>query len=310
MLKKSKAITKYKKKQIILVLIILIIIISLVVIFGRFVTNSLNNFFLRSGEFYFESDKLSEEGTTLQVDNWSGVDDYTFTVNINTRKNNIETATYDIPYEIKYSTSDNVICNLSKENGIIYASNNSDSFTLTITPNTQLRTGDKVTIDLEVMSTGEYKKTLKGEFILVVGQENISYEITDEKSTPYLELSITNTLSYYTVRESFDSYNVGDRIDVDAYLALSQENKNKCYSGEVKLEFDPNEVLLDMTSEIYNEAKNIETININGNTYIKSFTINVDAISSVDIRFYKVDVTKDYTYPNNNNYSVIKVTSI
>lgn len=310
MLKKSKAITKYKKKQIILVLIILIIIISLVVIFGRFVTNSLNNFFLRSGEFYFESDKLSEEGTTLQVDNWSGVDDYTFTVNINTRKNNIETATYDIPYEIKYSASDNVICNLSKENGIIYASNNSDGFTLTITPNTQLRTGDKVTIDLEVMSTGEYKKTLKGEFILVVGQENISYEITDEKSTPYLELSITNTLSYYTVRESFDSYNVGDRIDVDAYLALSQENKNKCYSGEVKLEFDPNEVLLDMTSEIYNEAKNIETININGNTYIKSFTINVDAISSVDIRFYKVDVTKDYTYPNNNNYSVIKVTSI
>lgn len=310
MLKKSKAITKYKKKQIILVLIILIIIISLVVIFGRFVTNSLNNFFLRSGEFYFESDKLSEEGTTLQVDNWSGVDDYTFTVNINTRKNNIETATYDIPYEIKYSASDNVICNLSKENGIIYASNNSDSFTLTITPNTQLRTGDKVTIDLEVISTGEYKKTLKGEFILVVGQENISYEITDEKSNPYLELSITNTLSYYTVRQSFGNYNLGDRIDVDAYLALSQENKNKCYSGEVKLEFDPNEVLLDMTSEIYNQAKNIETININGNTYIKSFTINIDAISSVDIRFYKVDVTKDYTYPNNNNDSVIEVTSI
>lgn len=310
MLKKSKAITKYKKKQIILVLIILIIIISLVVIFGRFVTNSLNNFFLRSGEFYFESDKLSEEGTTLQVDNWSGVDDYTFTVNINTRKNNIETATYDIPYEIKYSASDNVICNLSKENGIIYASNNSDSFTLTITPNTQLRTGDKVTIDLEVISTGEYKKTLKGKFILVVGQENISYEITDEKSNPYLELSITNTLSYYTVRQAFGNYNLGDRIDVDAYLALSQENKNKCYSGEVKLEFDPNEVLLDMTSEIYNQAKNIETININGNTYIKSFTINIDAISSVDIRFYKVDVTKDYTYPNNNNDSVIEVTSI
>ena len=310
MQKKSKSITKYKKKQIILVLIILIIIISLVVIFGRFVTNSLNNFFLRSGEFYFESDKLSEEGTTLQVDNWSGVDDYTFTVNINTRKNNIETATYDIPYEIKYNASDNVICNLSKENGIIYASNNSDSFALTITPNTQLRTGDKVTIDLEVMSIGEYKKTLKGKFILVVGQENISYEITDEKSNPYLELSITNTLSYYTVRQAFGNYNLGDRIDVDAYLALSQENKNKCYSGEVKLEFDPNEVLLDMTSEIYNQAKNIETININGNTYIKSFTINIDAISSVDIRFYKVDVTKDYTYPNNNNDSVIEVTSI
>ena len=283
--------------------------ISLVVVFGRYITDNINNYFLRSGEFYFESDKLSKEGTTLQVDNWSGVDDYTITINMNSRKNNIEKATYDISYDINYSSTDNVICNLSKEEGIIYASTNTDYFNLTITPNTQLRTGDKVVVDIEVNSTSQYQKTLKGQFILVVGQENISYQITDEVKSPYIELSITNTLSYYTVRESFGSYKEGDRIDTDTYLALSEEDKNKCYSGEIKIEFNPQEVLLDMTSEVYNKAKDIKTTLINGKNYINGFTINIDAISSVDIRFYKVDVTKDYTYPNANNESIIKVTS-
>lgn len=309
MQKKNMTKSKYKKKQLLIVLIVLIALMSLIVIFGRYVTNSINNYFLRSSEFYFESDKLSEDGTTLQVDNWSGVDDYTITINMNSRKNNIEAATYDIPYSISYSSSDNVICNLSKQEGIIYASNNSDYFNLVITPNTQLRNGDRVVVDIEVNSTGEYKKTLKGQFILVVGQENITYQITDETRNPYLELSITNTLSYYTVRESFGSYNRGDRIDTDTYLALSDQDKNKCYSGEVRIEFDPQEVLLDMTSEIYNEAKDIRTTTINGKVYINSFTINIEAISSVDIRFYKVDVTKDYTYPNSSNNSIIKVTT-
>lgn len=309
MQKKNMTKSKYKKKQLLIILIVLIALISLIVIFGRYVTNSINNYFLRSAEFYFESDKLSENGTTLQVDNWSGVDDYTITINMNSRKNNIEAATYDIPYNISYSCSDNAICNLSKTEGIIYASNNSDYFNLIITPNTQLRNGDRVVVDIEVNSTGEYKKTLKGQFILVVGQENITYQITDETRNPYLELSITNTLSYYTVRESFGSYNQGDRIDSDTYLALSDQDKNKCYSGEVRIEFDPQEILLDMTSESYNEAKDIGTTTINGEVYINSFTINIEAISSVDIRFYKVDVTKDYTYPNSSNNSIVKVTT-
>ena len=310
MQKKINTINKYKGKQLLITLVILIALISLVIIFGRYITNNINNFFQRSSEFYFESDKLSENGTTLQVNNWSGVDDYTITINMNSRKNNIEVATYDIPYEISYSASDNIICNLSKQEGIIYASNNTDIFTLTITPNTQLRNGDKVEVDIEVRSTGEYKKILKGKFILVVGQENISYEINDEENSPYLDLSITNTLSYYIVSERFENYNVGDRIDVDTYLNLSEENRNKCYSGKVVIQFNPQEVLLDMTSEVYNSASNIKTSQLDGTTYINGFTIIIDAISSVDIRFYKVDAKQNYTYPNGNNSSIIKVTEI
>ena len=36
--------------------------------------------------------------------------------------------------------------------------------------------------------------------------------------------------------------------------------------------------------------------------------ISIDAISSREIRFYKVDVSQDYTYPNNNN-SIVTITS-
>ena len=121
---------KYKRKQIIILLLILLCVISFVIIFGRYVTNTINNFFLKSKEFYFYSDKLSEDNSVYQVDNWSGVDDYLITINMNSRENNIEAATYDIGYDISYTYSDNVICTISKTKGIIYADTNSDFFNL------------------------------------------------------------------------------------------------------------------------------------------------------------------------------------
>ena len=193
----------YKKKQIIIILAILLCATSFVVVFGRYVTNSINNFFLRSKEFYFNSDKLSENKSVFQIENWSGVDDYTITVNMNSRKNNIQVASYDISYDITYTCSDNAICQLSKESGVISKDTNTDFFNLTITPNTQLETGDRVTVEIEARSTSYYKKTIKGKFTLVVGQENLTYQITDAPDEPYMNLRITNTLSYYVVRQSF-----------------------------------------------------------------------------------------------------------
>ncbi len=299
---------KYKKKQIIILALITLSLLSFVIIFGRYVTNTINNFFVRSKEFYFYSDKLSEDNSVYQVDNWSGVDDYVITINMNSNNNNIESATYDIGYNISYTCSDNAICQLSKTSGTILASTNSDFFNLTITPNTQLSTGDKVVVEVEVNSTAPYKKTLKGKFTLVVGKEKLSYQITDDEQSPYMILSMTNTLSYYTVKEAFGSYTVGQKIDIDTYLALTDEEKKKCYSAIVRIEFDPNEILFDVTNSAYADATNITTTTIGGKTYISGFTISIDAISSREIRFYKVDVSQDYTYPNNNN-SIVTITS-
>ena len=299
---------KYKKKQIIILALIVLCLLSFVIIFGRYVTNTINNFFVRSKEFYFYSDKLSEDNSVYQVDNWSGVDDYVITINMNSNNNNIKSATYDIGYNISYTCSDNAICQLSKTSGTILASTNSDFFNLTITPNTQLSTGDRVVVEVEVNSTAPYKKTLKGKFTLVVGKEKLSYQITDDEQSPYMILSMTNTLSYYTVKEAFGSYTVGQKIDIDTYLALTDEEKKKCYSAIVRIEFDPNEILFDVTNSAYADATNITTTTIGGKTYISGFTISIDAISSREIRFYKVDVSQDYTYPNNNN-SIVTITS-
>ena len=299
----------YQKKQIIIILIILLCSLSFVIVFGRYVTNSVNDFFLRSKEFYFFSDKLSEKRDVFQVDNWSGVDDYTIVVNMNSRKNNIQVATYDIAYDIKYTCSNNAICQLSKTSGVISKEDNTDSFNLTITPNTQLKTGDKVTVEVEATSKTSYKKTIKGKFTLVVGKENLTYQITDKPNNPYMDLRITNTLSYYIVDEAFGGYAQKDKIDIDTYLELSDQDKAKCYSNVVTIAFDPNEILIDITNENYQKATNVTTTVIDQKSYINSITLPIDAISSADIRFYKKDTSQDYTYPNVNSESVVEVTT-
>ena len=298
----------YQKKQLLIILLIILCSMSFVIVFGRYVTNSVNDFFLRSKEFYFFSDKLSDGRSVFQVDNWSGVDDYTIIINMNSRKNNIQVATYDIAYDISYSCSDNVICQLSQTEGIISKESNTDSFNLVITPNTQLQTGDKVTVEVIATSKTTYTKTLKGKFTLVVGQEQLTYQITDEPERPYMDLRITNTLSYYIVDEAFGSHSVKDKIDIDDYLALSDENKAKCHSSVVTVDFNPNEILLDITSENYQKITEETTTIIDGKNYINSITLPIDAISSVDLRFYKVDTSNDYTYPNLDNDSVLTVT--
>lgn len=301
--------TKYAKKQILIIALIILNFISFAIIFGRYLTNNINDFFVRSREFYFFSDKLSDDESIYQVDNWSGVDDYVITINMNSSNNNLEVATYDIGYEIEYTCSDNAICQLSKTEGTILANTNTDFFNLTITPNKQLSTGDKVIVEVAVNSTAPYKKTLKGKFTLVVGKEKLSYQITDSAQNPYLQLSMTNTHTFYIVEEKFSNYNIGDKIDIDTYLNLSDTEKAKCYSALVEIKFDPNEILFDVTNSAYVDATNITTTQIDGKTYINGFSIKIDAISSKEIRFYKVDVSKDYTYPYGNNDSVVKVSS-
>ena len=64
MQRKIKKITNtktYKKKQLLISTLILISIFSFVVIFGRYITNDVKDFFVRSKEFYFYSDKLTED---------------------------------------------------------------------------------------------------------------------------------------------------------------------------------------------------------------------------------------------------------
>lgn len=299
--KRKRKNYKYNIKQFIIVFLLFLNLVFLVSVFGRYVVKNVNNFYARSKEFYFYSDKLDVDNPAYQIENWSGVDDYSIVINMNSFANNLLSTSYDIDYEISYFASDNIICQLSKESGTILGSKKTDFFTLTITPNTILTTGDSVYVEITAKAKSPYEKTIKGRFTLIVGQEQLIYEVEDSANRPYLEVNITNTLSYYTVQEAFDSYVVGDRLSRDKYLELTPANQSKCYSSIITIQFDPDYVLMDMTNNAFVNSISSTQRQKDGFTYIDSITFKIDALSSQKVRFYKVDETQDYT----NNYTNI-----
>lgn len=309
---KKSIIKKYNLKQIIILFVLVVFAISFVSVLARYVLKRVNNFYTSSKEFYFDSDKLKEDNPVYQLENWSGVDPYTITINMNSYGNNLLKTSYDIDYQISYSCSNNALCQISKQDnkGKISANTNSDFFNLVITPNTTLKPGNVVSVTVETNTEEPYQKTLKARFYLIVGDDDFSYEITDNEGSQYLELRVTNTISYYKVKESFDNYNVNDRINTETYLELTDENKQKCYSTMVNLVFNPDDVLLDMTNTNYLNADNITNTTRNNYNYITGIEFKMEPLSGAVVRFYKVDVTKNYTYPNTTGQEpIITVTN-
>ena len=297
---------KSKKKLLYIIICLVIIVSTIMITYGRYIYNGLRDSYLATKSFYFSSDKLTPNRSIYQVDNWSAVDPYPITINLNNRKNNLVHASSDITYEISYVCSSNVICETNSTGGILYTDVETNTFNALITPNTTFKDGDEAFMEITVKSTSPYKKTISGRFILKVGKSGLYYKIDDESLRTYLNFNITNTKDFYLVKEAFDNYSINDRIDRTTYISLSEENKNKCLSAQITLTFDPNKVILDMTNSIYLKKINYTTINIDGYDYINSITFNMDSESSEVVKFYKADTSKNYTYPIINDDSIIE----
>jgi len=297
-----------KKSKLIILLIIFLMLITIVPTLGRYVGRELKNYYLSTKNFYFNADKLEENGIVYQVENWSGVDSYDVTFNMNSYKNNTVYSESDIEYDIKYSCSDNVNCTITKTKGIIYSEKHTDSFTVNLTPKKSLNDGDKAWVEVEATSTFPYKKTLKGKFNIAVGKTGLSYEIIDKEHSKYFEVSITNTFDFYTAREDYGNYKKGEKIDIDTYLNMTETEKQHFASSIVTIDFSPVTALLDMTSTAYLNALETKETTLNNYNYINSLTFKVDALSSYRVKFYKVDSTKNYTYPFVNEQSIVNVT--
>lgn len=296
--------SKYKKLIILLMLLPLFLISTTA---GRYLYVEIRDFYLASKNFYFNSDKLSDPIARYQVDNWSAVDEYPITFNMNSYSNNKKYAKSDITYEVSYRCSSNLLCQISGSYGTIPVSTHTDSFTITLTPNGTFHDGDEAWLEVTARATAPYTKTITGRFVLKVGKMGIYYEIVDKANQPYFDLNITNTLDYYVVRTAFGSHAVGDKIDIDTYLALGNDEKAKCASTIMDLSFNPNTVLLDMTNHNYLNALSSTTTTINSYNYINDFTFKVDALSSTVVRFYKVDATANYTYPFGTSNPIVTV---
>ena len=301
--KPRKKINRFKLTIIVTSLVVLALLL-LRPSWARYVYNGIKNYYYESQSFYFNSNKLSESGTTLQLDNWDGVNSFDIDYEVNSIKNNSIASPHAISYDItrhRCVTAANVTCTITKTNGLIPTNTHKDVFKMTVTPNEALAQGSSVRVEVIVESTDPYEKTLSGVVILNVGVPGISYEISDKANRPYLDFKITNTTNYYQVVTAFGNYQPGAPIEEAVYNNLSPENQAKCTSAKIMLSFDPNVILVDVTSDFYENAYSNTTQIINGKPYVNSITFGMDAVSSISIRFYKVNAANNYTYPNDNH---------
>lgn len=302
---------KFNIKRIICLYVIIFFTLPIGYTFARYAYTEIKTYFLQTRKFYFNSDKLSERGSVIEMTNWSGVGQYSITFNLNSYSNSLLASDENIEYNIQYSCSSNVVCSSenNKTSGTITTQTKTDSFTIVITVPTQtiLHDRDRVELNVTASSTSPYEKTLTGTFRLIVGYYGLSYEVEDSRNNPYLNVKITNTLDYYVVREAFTGYALNSQIDIPTYEGLSNENKAKCASSIVTIQFDPTKILLDMTSQDYQEAESVTYQTISGHQYVKSISFKIDVLSSKQIKFYKTDTSQNYTYPNNGNNSIVNV---
>lgn len=317
-----------------LIFILIKFIIPASVTFSRYVYSKVRNYYLYSKEFYFNSDKLSLEGAYFEADNWSGVDEYRVDINMYSRNNSLETSKVDISYNITYtydvyhsdgkaytdkSASELVDFYISKDSGTIFVeSHNTDYFYFTILPKVTLEDDDYILVTVSTNATTPYKQTISGTFKISIGNLGMRYQIEDEAYSPYLEVTVTNTLNYYTVKKSFTdgtkTYSVNDQISISDYLKLTDEQKQNCNSMTIQMNFDPTQVVIDTTSAMYmlaedNDGHNIQAIPPDNFTYVDSITFDIEAEESKVVRFYKNVVSNDYTYPGDET-PIVEVTMV
>ena len=143
-----------------------------------------------------------------------------------------------------------------------------------VTPKMQIEQNDIITIRIKASTQEPYQKEISCEISLRIQQVLAnSYEIEDVANRNYLTLKIVNT------------HDTG---------------------GNVSLEFDPNVIRIDLNDEAYlNRVEGSEETNADG--YVEKFVFTMEKESAKNIKFYKVDMSQDYTYPSGDATSVIIV---
>ena len=295
-----------KKKKIILfslLVLVLFFVSPIGVTLTRYVTQNIKNYIMEANNFFFNSDKLAYGGTSYGINNWSGVSEIEIQFQLNNHKNNILTSDADITYTVS------VTCNLSANSGTIQRAEKTDNLTLRVNPIRAFNDNESTTVTISATSSSPYVKTLSATFTITVGTRGINYEITDTVGSPYMIFKITNAQDTYKVITPFGSYTQGYVLTNAEYQALSATDKEKCASALVTLTFDPQDVILDTTSDIMKSAT-YTTTRYNNIDYISTITFKVDVMTSMDIRFYKMDPSENYTYPITTNTPIVGFSAI
>lgn len=276
----------------IIFIIFLIALLSTLPSFARYIYNDLKEFYLTSKKFYFTSNLLTVNTAEYNYINWGGTDTYEIECELYSYANELLKLDYDLEVEITCTVPekyrDKIRCGInstaepegyagvvnSKEN--IYATTNETTIKIYIIPLVTIAEGESVQIQISAKTNSPYEKTISCNIELTVQNQGNTFTIDDKEN--------------------------------QSYALLKLKNLNETES-EITLTFDPEILRIDMNDEIMQYATIEGTKTIDGGSFIKKIKFKLSKGSSKNIKFYKVDITKNYSYPQGNTESTITVSN-
>lgn len=279
-MRKGKKINKFK----ISILIFLIVLLFTTTVFGRYIYNTVREAYFTSKQFYFSSDILTANGASYQYDNWGGVDIYEIGFDLYSYNNKLSKLNYDLEYTVTCESlsTDKITCSIGSVDGetladgtIYVAQNNTSRVNIYVKPIADINKG-----------------------------ETVKLKVTAKTKEPYVK-EISCIFSLYLKLEAQNTYSIEDIKNRD-YAILKMVNGTDT-ARPVTLTFDPSELRLDLNNEIYPNMTVLNKQTINGKEYVSKIEFNIPKEAAKNIKFYKVDKSKDYTYPKGASTSAITV---
>ena len=286
-MKKYKKINKVK---VAISISIIIILLTSIFVFGRYIYNNAREAYFTSKQFFFTSDLLTLDNQTYTYENWGGIDVYEVNVDLYSYANTLLRLDYDLNYEISCEslTPNKIKCTLNSAdgptstNGTIYAKtngkeNNVSKVVIYVTPLTQIDKGETVKLSIKASTNEPYKKEISCEVSLKVKQQTTnSYKIEDVPGRNYAVLELVNAQ--------------------DTGLQYT-------------LTFDPKVLRIDTNDEACVNRVSGTSTTVDGTQYLNKVVFNMDKESAKNIKFYKVDMTKDYSYPSGDTTPAVDVST-
>ena len=258
----------------------------LVVNYGRYVKEIVETYYLRTKNFYFNSDKLTTTDQTYAISPWGGTTDYELHINMNSLLNSLKGTDSQIVYDVSCTCDNTVTCKFSNGNSserrYINPGSHEDNFNVVVTPKTTsvFDTGDEIEVNVVAESVSPYHEVLSARFVLKVGNYGVGYTIEDQMGRLYLDVLVTNTKDTDPALVTLDIPDL-TKVNIDESNDILNNITNS-WNGTINGEMD---------YQVPPQSHN--------NSYMKKIEFYVQPKSSVLVRYYKRNPNVKYSTMDN-----------
>ncbi|MBQ8293549.1 MAG: hypothetical protein IJX78_07120 [Bacilli bacterium] len=285
---------KLNKKYLIIVAALLLVLVSTIVgvTYAKYIASNKVDKDVYSENFYFTVDVL---GDTLDSDKLSasyefyGGDEKVILFNVQNYFDELRITDKEIKFDVSVEATNGATASVDVSSGSLVGKNKNDQ-TVILTVSAGYSEGTEVTVTIK--SSTPYVKTMNLTFVLHTYDASVKYYVKDGVDRTYAELVITSNVEI-GLGELLVDYS---KINVDSNLL--QVDLTNYYLLD-----DDSGILTTKTNDALNEGKSFYNQVTN--------TVVIKADEAIVIRFFKSDITKNYTIPetiltkNSNKYTII-----